>query len=282
MTPKTVALLKLLEDSDARVSSSAMSELLTIAASSAEITNILAELQEASSPTLRRRTHQMQAILRMRGSRNSLASRMFTKHSNLLQGLAEIHSIWNDDPQSAYLSDIWSGLVAKTRKRPPVTPRKLAAGMKSLGFAVGEGLLDPDLYCLGAVIEDLVGSDALLASIAKELGRMFGLKSAVAMLNGHFVLLFAVTRAATPHSKKALVGRIISPSEGWTISDVPPKADIKILSTDQVITYVASVLLTNAIYSEEPRYVQILSTCLTGRDSLTNMSNILPYPFGRK
>ena len=282
MTPKTAALLKLLEDSDARVSSSAMSELLAIAASSNEIDAILSELQEAPSPTLRRRTHQMQAILRMRGSRSSLANRMSTKHSNLLQGLAEIHSIWHDDPHSAYLSDLWTMLVGKTRKRPPVTPRKLAACMKGLGFTVGEGLLDPDLYCLGAVIEDLVGADALLASIAKELGRMFGLKSAIAMLDGNFVLLFAVTREATPHSKKSLVGRILSPTENWTIYDVPAKANMKILSSDQVITYVASALLTNAIYSEEPRYVQILSTCLTGRNSLADMSDILPYPFGRK
>jgi hypothetical protein len=283
MTPKTEALIKLLDDTDSSIASTAMSELLSLDTSSDEIEKVLSELQEARSPELRRKTHQMQAILTIRHRRGSLSKRIFSKHSNLIQGLAEIHAIWYDDIDVSYLSDIWGELIRRTGTRPPVTPKRLASFMENIGFTVGEGMQDPDFFCLGSVIEDLIGADALLASIAREAARMFGLKSAIAMFEGEFVLLFAVARDDNEKANgRQLVGRILSPSRNWELFDVPHKAEMKILSSDQVLTYVLSSLLLNAVCAEDARYVQILTACLAGRKASGDLSDILPYPFGKK
>jgi len=282
MTPKTEALIKLLDDADANISSAAMSELLSLDSESSEIEEVLADLQEASSPEIRRKTHQMQAILTIRRRRRSLSKRIFTKHSNLIQGLAEIHAIWYDDIDVSYLSDMWGEFVRRAGKRPPVTPRRLASFMKNTGFTVRDGMQDPDLYCLGAVIEDLVGADAILTAIAREIGRMFGLKSAIAMFEGEFVLIFAVTRHAETAANRQLAGQILSPYRDWELFDIPPKAELKVLSSDQVLTYVLAILLLNAVCAEDTRYVQILAACLAGKDASSNIADILPYPFGKK
>jgi len=282
MTPKTEALIKLLDDKDANVSSIAMSELLSLASKTDEVEKALAELQENSSPEIRRKTHQMEAILTIRRRRGRLSERIFTKHSNLIQGLAEIHAIWYDDIDVSYLSDMWGELLRRAGKRPPATPRRLASFMKTTGFIATNGIQDPDIFCLGSVIEDLIGSDALLTAIAREVGRMFGLKSVIAMFEGEFVLLFATHRASSSQNGRRIAGQILSPARDWELWDMPPKAEVKILSSDQVLTYVLTTLLANSICAEDPRYIQILASCLSGREASDDISDILPFPFGKK
>lgn len=274
------ALISLMCDEDSDISANAMAQLLVMDSEedSDALSEILAELQEDGEPLIRKKAHQMQAIQRIRRRRRSFSKRMKANSPNLLQGLAELHSIWYDDIDTKDLSRLWAELMKEAVKARPVTPKRLAAFMKSAGFTIcDENIQDADLYCLGAIIEDRIGSDILLSAIALEVGKTFGLQGAIIRSGTQFGIVYTAT--VNKGSNMTLEGVVIMPSRRWSIIETP-ESDMEVWTTKQVLKYVTAMLFANSVCSEGPRYIQILASCLVDRDATESMEEFLPAPFG--
>ena len=199
-----------------------------------------------------------------------------------MQGLAELHAIWYDEIDSVALAEIWASTLKKAARFKPVSPKRLAYCMRKLGFKTyNDNIQDPELYCLGAVAEDGMGSDVLLAAIALEIGRGFGLRGAVVHVNGTFGVLYVTSSPREEGGKqKVLSGTVLSPVNGWKPVAVDDPSATEVWSTGNVLKYVAAMLFVNAACSEGPRYIQILASCLAGRKECESVVDLLPHPFG--
>ena len=277
---RTKALISLMCDEDRDISANAMAQLLAIdaEADSDTLAEILSELQESNEPIIRKKAHQMQAIQRIRRRRRNFSRRMKTHSPNLLQGLAELHSIWYDDLDAKDLSKLWADLMKEAVKVRPVTPKRLATFMKASGFATcDENIQDADLYCLGAIIEDRIGSDILLSAIALEAGKTFGLQGTIVKLGTQFGIMYTTkNESPTP----TLQGVVIMPARRWEIIAVPEDREMEVWTTKQVLKYVTAMLFVNSVCSEGPRYIQILAACLVDKNANESMEELLPAPFG--
>jgi hypothetical protein len=278
---RTKSLVTLLCDEDTTISAQAMAELLAVESEteSEKLTEILSELQEAQEPVIRKKVHQMQAIQRIRRRRRNFSRRLRSKSPNLLQGLGELHAIWYDDIDTRELSKLWSDIIKEAGKSRPVTPKRLAGAMKIARFGIcDENIQDADLYCLGAIIEDRIGSDVILAAITLEIGRSFGLKGAIVRIDGVFGTMYTTT---TKTENPTLNGSIIMPAKNWEIVPVPDDKKVEVWTTKQVLKYVAAMLFVNSVCSEGPRYIQILAACLADKNINESLEDLLPPPFGQ-
>ena len=280
---KLKSLITLLNDEDSNISGAAMSELLSHDSDLNRINPIMAELQETPDRGLRKKVHQMQAILRTRRRRRRLTQRFSNKEeANLLQGLADLNLIWYDEFGVSELSRIWRDLIVKVAKNRPKTTKKLASFMQKTGFAVYEdSIQDADLFCVGAVIEDRIGADIILASITMEIGKICGLHGAIVHTEKGFAVLIS-NFSKEKNDSDPYYGEIILPTENWKVVKPETELPFEIWSNSKVLRYVTAMLFANSVCSEGPRYVQILGACLAGRTERETLTDILPYPFGEK
>ena len=278
---KIKSLITLLNDEDSNIAGTAMSELLAYDANSDEMNLIMADLQETEKKGLRKKIHQIQAIQRTRRRRRRLTQRFENKTSSLLQGLADLNIIWYDEFGTAEISKIWRDIIVDAAKFKPRNAKKLASFMLKSGFSVCvENVQDPDLFCLGAVIEDRVGADIILAAITLEIGRACGLFGSIVHTEKDFALL--ISNSGKKSSGKPYYGEIILPHQNWEVVQPETQLPFEIWTNNKVLKYVTAMLFTNAVCSEGPRYIQILGSCLAGRKENDTLTDILPYPFGKK
>lgn len=276
------SLIKLLNDDNSNIAGTAMSELLSHEHDSDMMNYVMAELQETPELGLRKKIHQMQAIQRTRKRRRRLSKKFKIKDTNLIQGLADLHLIWYDEFGASGISNIWKDLLLEATKNKPVTSKRLANFMQKTGFSVcSDNIQDADLLCLGAVIEDRVGADVILCAIALEIGRIFGLQGSVIHTDQGFALI--VSNAAKYDNKmKPFYGEIVLPGQNWEVTQPENVLPFEIWPNSKILKYVTSLLFTNSVCSEGPRYVQILGSCLAGLKEKDILTDILPYPFGKK
>jgi len=273
------SLITLLKDDNNTIAITAMHELLQYGTNSKDMNNILSELQETKEVGLRKKVHQIQAIQRSRYRRRVLSKRLTNKKASLLQGLADLNVIWYDEFGANEISNTWRELIHKAAKEKIRSAKKIASFMKNASFSIcTENFQDADLFCLGAAIEDKVGADIILASIALEIGRSCGLFGSIVHLKKGFGVLFS-TKQSDPNSQN-YYGEIIIPIQDWEVVKPETELPFEIWSNNKVLKYVAAMLFSNAIYSEAPRYIQILASCLSGHKENDDLSNILPFPFG--
>lgn len=278
---KIRSLINLLDDEDNNIAGTAMSELLSYDPCSSEMNLAMAELQESGEGGLRKKIHQIQAIQRTRKRRRRLSQRFSNTNSSLLQGLADLNIIWYDEFGTGEISKIWRNLIIDAAKHKPKTTKKLASFMRDSGFAVCiENIQDPDLFCLGAVIEDRIGADILLSAITLEIGRSCGLFGTVIHTRKGFGVL--ISNSGINDQKKNYYGEVIMPVQNWRVSLPEKELPFEIWPSNKILKYITAMLFTNAVCSEGPRYIQILGSCLAGRTENETITDILPYPFGEK
>lgn len=284
---RTASLIKLLSDEDTSISAQAMAELLSLdnELGSERLSQILSEIQEDEDPAIRKKVHQMQSIQRIRKRRRNFSKRLKANTPSLLQGLGELHAIWYDDIDTKDLSKMWSEVIREAAKSRPVTPKRLAGYMKLAGFGVcDENIQDADLYCLGSILEDRIGSDVILAAITLEVGRSFGLKGSIVRVNGSFGAMYITAvkdQSEKSKTSSGVKGAVIMPSKNWDIVSASGENKTEIWKTEKVLKYVAAMLFVNAVCSEGPRYIQILGSCLADKTVNDSLEDFLPPPFGR-
>lgn len=247
---KIFSLLSLLDDENESTASFAIRELL---AEGKKADQALSEHQESANPLVRKRIHQIQAINLFKKSRDILSRRFTNKHSGIWNGILEIHMSWFDKDIKENLNALFYELLKEFEKEEEITAHSLANFMRLMGFVMPiDGDIDPEYYCIGAVMESKIGSDALLSVIAYKLLIESGVKTRLVKYNNLVSLLFLPDIVITPNT--------------WKIQKVSD-SEYTELEPGMVLRYTMLQLFLSAVCSENLRYAFTIGKCLKSSDN---------------
>ena len=261
-------LFDLIDDENDQSAAMAMAELLKI--SNPALESMLCSLQESPNPRLRRRVHQLQSAIRVRGKRLKISDKFHRAKMPLLEGLIQLHLLWFDSDTKECVMEQWNSLIDSLRKSHPQTMKQFASLMRKKGFVLPpNNCTDPESYCIGTALEDSVASDILLASICVLAAHTISkLRLNVVLVNTEFALADEA-------------GNLILPQKDWLYV---PAAENKMpffAWTDQMILkYISSVLFTAAVSGDGFRYIYTIGKCLAGNPN--DELDFLPYPYNTK
>lgn len=264
MKRKIESLINLLDDSDIQVVQEAMAELLK---HEAEINEYLGKHQESGNPKLRRRIHQLQAIMIMRRRRESFAPLLNSPDLNLIDGLIAVHLQWYDNDSEDFLRYLWSRFLKTSERFAPENLNDIAYFMRKCGFqASSTDDFQADSFCIGPVLEELAGADFILCALAAELAGKWGFELALIRVMDNFMLI-------DKH------GRALSPRNSWQIVPDIYSNKCELWTKKQIIELASTMLFTFAVSSNSFRYIHTIGYSLAkalGEDQL----DFLPYPYG--
>lgn len=266
MQNKIKSLISLLDDSNIEIVQKAMAELLK---HESEINEYLAEHQESSNPKLRKRIHQLQAIMIIRRRRESFAKLLKSKDLSLIDGLIAVHLQWYDNDSERFLIELWERLFKASERFAPKNISELAYFMRKCGFqAVSTDELQADSFCLGPVLDDLAGADFILCALASQLAEKWGFELEIVRVMNHFLLI----------DKE---GKALSPSNSWQLVPDVDAQKCEFWSKKQILELASTMLFNFAVSSNSFRYIHTIGNSLAkilGEEKL----DFLPYPYGSK
>ena len=260
-------LLDLMDDENEQTASLAMAELLRPDRS--ELVNRhLRELQETARPGLRRRVHQLESAIGARTCRSYLAESLRRNSLYLLDGAIRLHLCWFDNDRYENVAAQWNDLKADLFDAQPSDLTSFGEFMLNRGLCTpgARDDIDPEHYCIGAVIDDTPGSDLLLSLISAQL------------VTGSSLRL-RVIRRGLDFGVADHKGNQLFPSENWRAVPARRGESIQSVSDGDILRMIASVLFFCAVSSHGFRYAYTLGSVLAaalGEDSL----DFLPYPYG--
>ena len=264
MHNKFKSLISLLDDSNIEVVQEAMAELLK---HETEINEYLAKHQESSNPELRKRIHQLQAIMIMRRRRESFARILNSDNFSLIDGLIAVHLQWYDNDSERFLEDLWERFFKASKRFAPKNISEIAYFMRKCGFEVAPSdELQADCFCLGPVLDDLVGADFILCAVASQLAEKWGFELEIIRVINDFLLI----------DKE---GKALSPANSWQlISDVDTRK-CEFWSKKQILELASTMLFSFAVSSNSFRYIHTIGHSLA---KVLNEEKLdfLPYPYG--
>lgn len=256
-------LLELMDDDNEQSACMAMAEIL--AGKNENLENRLCELQESSDPRLRRRVHQLQSALGIRKKRYALADGFHASSLPLVEGLIQLHLLWFDNDLRESMIDQLEELLEEFRTVAPVTLERIGYFMRKKGFyAPPNNNVEAEYFCIGTVLEDTIGSDVLLCSIA-----MITAASARMSL-----------KVIRYHSEFALMddqGNLLLPSHDWKY--IPASENTlhyHLADTNTILRFVGASLFAQAAATDSFRYIYTIGNCLA--DSKEEL-DFLPYPY---
>jgi hypothetical protein len=254
------ALVNLLQDEDAHISTLAMEQLLQ----HQEAEHLVAELQESASPVLRSRIHQLGNILNIRRARHDFIARVEGTSLSLWQGLLEINYQYNPRLNQSQADKLLAELQEKLPK--DINTARLTAFMRSENFTyTGEDILGADLYLVEDVLMQRVGAPILLSVLARQLGRQVGWNATVVLFKGKHCLL-------DPR------GHLIEPAENWRITRLPRHDNLHPCGNKEIWLTVLCQLYLSAMLEGRllaiHRVGSILATLCGGE------FRALPFPLG--
>ena len=259
-------LVELLDDENEQSASMAMAELLT--RGSTVLGPVLRDMQKSDNPRLRKRTRQIQHALIAR-SRRRIFMQPPERPISLLTGLIRLHLCWFDNDKQSFVEKQWRDLESEYRRAHPANLREMGEFMRKLFPDRPENReFHPDSFCIGAVIEDKIGSDMLFACIA-------------AILSSSTQNRFSVVRVGCDTALADRSGCLVFPVDNWQLyggvaeGDPPPV----LWDTQTILRYVASVLYVSAVASDGFRYLYTLGAPLAAAIGENDLS-FLPYPYG--
>ena len=259
-------LVELLDDENEQSASMAMAELLTKGSTALE--PVLRDMQKSDNPRLRKRTRQLQHALMAR-SRRHIFMQPPERPISLLTGLIRLHLCWFDNDKQSFVEKQWRELEAEYRKAHPADLFGMAEFMRKMFPDRPENRdFHPDSFCIGAVLEDKIGSDLIFACIA-------------AILSSSTQNRFSVVRVGIDTAVADSDGRLIFPVDNWQLyggvaeGEEPPV----VWDTQTILRYVSSVLFVSAVASDGFRYLYTLGAPLAAAIGEKDLS-FLPYPYG--
>ena len=259
-------LVELLDDENEQSASMAMAELLTKGSTALE--PVLRDMQKSDNPRLRKRTRQLQHALMAR-SRRRIFMQPPERPISLLTGLIRLHLCWFDNDRQSFVEKQWRELEAEYRKAHPADLFGMAEFMrKTFPDRPENREFHPDSFCIGAVMEDKIGSDMIFACIA-------------AILSSSTQNRFSVVRVGIDTAVADSDGRLIFPVDNWQLyggvaeGEEPPV----VWDTQTILRYVSSVLFVSAVASDGFRYLYTIGAPLAAAIGEKDLS-FLPYPYG--
>ena len=231
-----------------------------------EIGEYLAEHQESPDLKLRKRIHQLQAIIIMRRRRKNFAKLLAAKDLNMVNGLIAVHLQWYDNDSERLLLELWERFFKASERFAPKNIDRIAYFMRKCGFqVVSADELRADCFCLGPVLDDLVGADFILCALASELAAKWGFELEIVRTMNHFLMVDKQGKALSPYSWQPLLDVDSRKCEFW--------------SKKQILELASTMLFSFAVSSNSFRYIHTIGHSLSkvmGEDKL----EFLPYPYG--
>lgn len=259
-------LVELLDDENEQSASMAMAELLTKGSTALE--PVLRDMQKSDNPRIRKRTRQLQHALMAR-SRRRIFMQPPERPISLLTGLIRLHLCWFDNDKQSFVEKQWRELEAEYRKAHPADLFGMAEFMRKMFPDRPENRdFHPDSFCIGAVLEDKIGSDLIFACIA-------------AILSSSTQNRFSVVRLGIDTAVADSDGRLIFPVDNWQLyggvagGEEPPV----VWDAQTILRYVSSVLFVSAVASDGFRYLYTIGAPLAAAIGEKDLS-FLPYPYG--
>ena len=254
------ALINLLEDEDRYVSTVAMEQLL----SSANAEAVVAEFQEAHSPILRNRIHQLGNILRTRQQRSQFVQNFNNSSLTLWEGILQINYHYNPKMDSRQLKQMMASLIDQLPRR--LSTVSLAKFMRNGNFAFsGEDIIGPDLYLIEDVLLHRLGSPILLSVIAKELAKQRDLETSIVLYKG----------------KHCLIDRfknLIEPTEDWRINHLKAIQDIRLFEKEHIWLVILSQLFISAMLEGRLQAIHRVGSLLA--EICEGHAKNFPFPLG--
>ena len=266
MQNKLNSLISLLDDNNIEIVQEAMTELLK---HEDEINEYLAKHQESTNPELRKRIHQLQAITIMRRRRESFAKLLNSKDLNLINGLIAVHLQWYDNDSERFLEDLWERFFMASKRFAPKNISEIAYFMRKCGFQVAPAdELQADCFCMGPILDDLVGADFILCALASQLAEKWGLELEIVRAMNSFILI----------DKE---GKALSPANSWQLLSDIDSQKCEFWSKKQILELASTMLFSFAVGSNSFRYVHTIGHSLA---KVLNEEKLdfLPYPYGFK
>ncbi len=258
-------LFSLLDDENDQVAQSAMSELLK---REDELSGFLRDLHESPNPLVRRRVHQLEAIVTIRRRRKEFSHLLNQSEVDLVEGLVEVHLLWYDNDSQPALFELFAQFSDSARKYGITRLSRLGDFMRKGGFAVSPDseLLNPDNFCLGPTLEDRVGSELLLCLIALEVAAEEGLELGLVRTLGHFALVDSS-------------GNMLLPQNSWQLGKIEEAGQYEVWNEPaKVLKYLALMLLLAAVGSDSFRYIHTIAASILGHTANSDW-DFLPYPY---
>jgi hypothetical protein len=270
-TKKVSALITLLEDENNEVSTTAMRELLTL--NERNLSSVVMNLQESSNLKLRKRVHQIQSILKIRKNRKKLSDRLISNDPSLIKGLTEIHLLWYDRDNDESLKKQIRNFLNTSKLNGLNTISKIATFMKKNNFTVAKNNeLEPDSYCIGAILDTKIGSDILLCALANLIGDdEKGWAGRVVCKNKRFLLIDTKGNCTDPLT--------------WEVEKIDNPNSLKkqdIYNVGMLLRFVIYQLLLCAMCTASYRYVYTIGKCVGDTIDKKFPSDILEKPFNGK
>jgi len=263
MDDRIRSLVSLLDDENQQSASFAMAELLTY---ENELESILREFQESDNVRLRRRIHQLESILSIRKRRKILSQQIKNPNEELFKGLIDLHVQWYDNDTKSNIVPFWRALVENSKRHQIENLEKLAYFMQKYGFRTSDrGEIIADYFCIGIVMEELIGGSLTICAIAQKLASMWNLNISIIQVAEEFCLMDGI-------------GNILSPSRGWVMLDRSEIPEPQVCSTQMLMKYSLSMLFLCAVSSDSFRYINTVGHILGNVCGSENLEH-LPLPY---
>lgn len=258
-------LLAMLDDPDENIAVSVMAELLK---HGSELQPLLCEMQESEDPLLRKRIHELQSITLLRERRKKFLEKLQSDEFDVVEGLIELHLLWFDRDTPDMLWDMIRTFMSVAANNQIRDLSELGSFMARNGFALPptEEEMEPENYCIGPILEDRLGSDIILCTLALLAGIDAGLELGLVRIAGRF----AVINAA---------GEMISPGNDWLVDRASRLENGDFWNDPRsVLKYASLMLFLFAVSSDNFRYVHTIGHALSGGEG-SEMLEFLPYPY---
>ncbi len=261
-------LLTLLDDPDEKIAVNVMSELLK---HEKELLPLLGELQESADPLERKRIQQLETIICMRERRRKFLEIIESEQVDVIHGLIELHRLWFDRDSEDLLMEMLGTFMGVAANNKISNLEELGSFMARNGFALPppEERFDPENFCIGPILEDRLGADVMLCTLALLAGIDAGLQLGLVRINGKFAVV-------------NITGEMIAPDNNWLIdrSNKLRQGDFW-NEPKAVLKYAAMMLFLFAVSSDNFRYVHTIAHALCGTAG-DEMLDFLPYPYNGK
>ncbi|WDE99237.1 hypothetical protein PQO03_15485 [Lentisphaera profundi] len=263
MTEKK-ALLKLLEDEDQNIATITVGRLIKYGTG---ILPDLRELQESPNKLVRKRVHQIEAILKKKNDLKCFLERVNNEQVLIWEDLIFINSIYypelkNSELQSS-MEELYKDLSAKD-----FNTKALCDYMKDKSYyAPKHDILDSGVNLISSVLINGEGSPLMLCIISQLLGRRFSTQFQIVLYKGHHCLIDA-------HKT------LIEPANNWKTTLITEKIKAHPCSEQNLILTIIANLYLSALVEGQLKILHTLSSLMATLSDM-DLTNF-PFPIGQK
>lgn len=281
-------LLSLLDDGDGHSASLAMAALLA-EGEEERLDEDLRKLQETPDKDLRKRVHQLQSTIALRRRRENFGKLLREKqdstplpYTGLLEGLIQLHLLWFDNDSGENLKKLYRRLaqsfLREKEKLPGSTPlEKVATFLRKKKFrSLHKDELEGENFCLGSVLDDHLGADFLLASLAVILSEE-GKEE-----RSEKELIYVTQSAETDFILVDGAGNVAVIANNWEYVPFHQAYRFELWSKKALLRYGGMLLFTCAASTDSFRYMFTTGVPLTDAFPPASHGELLPYPYGPK